>query len=118
MTQVWDLMRELRDMSNLPWCIIGDFNDLLTREDKQRIHPHLSRLCVGFKNAVGDCDLISIKLEGHHFIWIRSRRTSQVIEERLERAMENIGWLDIFHNVQLLSLLTSHSDHSPIIVTM
>lgn len=30
--------------------------------------------------------------------------------------MENIGWLDIFHSVQLLNLLTSHSDHSPILL--
>jgi hypothetical protein len=28
--QAWDLLRELRDMSTLPWCIIGDFNDLLS----------------------------------------------------------------------------------------
>ncbi|MCH82853.1 hypothetical protein A2U01_0003665, partial [Trifolium medium] len=38
--QAWDLLRELRDMSELPWCIVGDFNDLLAQEDKKGIHPH------------------------------------------------------------------------------
>ncbi|MCI32774.1 endonuclease/exonuclease/phosphatase family protein, partial [Trifolium medium] len=26
----WDMLRDLRNMSTLPWCIIGDFNDLLS----------------------------------------------------------------------------------------
>ncbi|GAU37962.1 hypothetical protein TSUD_269770 [Trifolium subterraneum] len=31
----WDLLRELRNMSSIPWCIIGDFNDLLSQADKK-----------------------------------------------------------------------------------
>jgi exonuclease III len=50
--QAWDLLRELRNMSELPWCIIGDFNDLLSQEDKQGLHPHPNWLCEGFRNAV------------------------------------------------------------------
>jgi hypothetical protein len=38
----WDLLRELRDMSTLPWCLIGDFNDLLSQEDKKGVLPHLN----------------------------------------------------------------------------
>jgi endonuclease/exonuclease/phosphatase family metal-dependent hydrolase len=38
--QAWDLLRELRDMSDLPWCVIGDFNDLLSQEDKRGLNPH------------------------------------------------------------------------------
>jgi endonuclease/exonuclease/phosphatase family metal-dependent hydrolase len=37
--QAWDLLREIRDMSNLPWCIIGDFNELLSQADKQGRNP-------------------------------------------------------------------------------
>lgn len=33
-TQSWDLRRKLRDMSKVPWCIIGDFNDFLSQQDK------------------------------------------------------------------------------------
>jgi len=36
----WDLLRALRNMSSLPWCIIGDFNDLLSQQDKAGIHPY------------------------------------------------------------------------------
>lgn len=53
----WDLLRELRDTSTLPWGIIGDFNDLLSQEDNKGIHPHPNWLCTVFRNTVGDCDL-------------------------------------------------------------
>jgi len=69
----WDLLRELRDMSSLPWCIIRDFNDLLSQQDKDGIHPHPNWLCTGFCEAVDDYALSDIKLRGHAFMWIKSR---------------------------------------------
>lgn len=110
------MLHELRYMLTLPWCIICDFNDMLSQEDKQGIHPHSNWLCVGFRNAVGECDLTDIKLEGHPFNWIKSRGTPHVVEERLDRAICNTGWLTMFPNFWLANLLTSHSDHTPMLL--
>ncbi|GAU40629.1 hypothetical protein TSUD_190060 [Trifolium subterraneum] len=98
----WDLLRELRNMSSIPWCIIGDFNDLLSQADKKGIHPHPNGLCMGFRQAVSDCDLTDIPIEGHLFTWIKSRGTPHVIEERLDRAMVSASWLQLFPQVSLL----------------
>ncbi|MCI03410.1 endonuclease/exonuclease/phosphatase family protein, partial [Trifolium medium] len=114
--QAWELLRELRDMSVLPWCIIGEFNDLLSQADKQGLNPHPNWLCDGFRNAVSDCDLTDIKLDGYPFTWIKSRGKPHVIEERLDRAMANTNWLILYPEVRLRNLLTSHSDHSPILL--
>jgi endonuclease/exonuclease/phosphatase family metal-dependent hydrolase len=103
-------------MSALPWCIIGDFNDLLSQEDKQGQHPHPNWLCEGFRSAVGDCDLTDIHLDGYPFTWIKSRGASHVIEERLDRAFADTNWLMLYPEVRLQNLLTSHSDHSPILL--
>ncbi|PNX92542.1 ribonuclease H [Trifolium pratense] len=97
--QAWDLLRELGNMSLLPWCIIGDFNDLLSHEDKKGIHPHPNWLCMGFREAISDYDLSDIPLEGHPFTWIKSRGTNHVIEERLDRAMTNLSWLGLFPQI-------------------
>ncbi|GAU33334.1 hypothetical protein TSUD_165990 [Trifolium subterraneum] len=92
----WDLLRVLGNMSSIPWCIIGDFNDLLSQADKKGIHPHPNGLCMGFRQAVSDCDLTDIPIEGHPFTWIKSRGTPHVIEERLDRAMASTSWLQLF----------------------
>ncbi|GAU30401.1 hypothetical protein TSUD_364470 [Trifolium subterraneum] len=92
----WDFLRSLGNMSSIPWCIIGDFNDLLSRSDKKGIHPHPNGLCMGFRQAVSDCDLTDIPIEGHQFTWIKSRGTPHVIEERLDRAIASTSWLQLF----------------------
>ncbi|GAU14634.1 hypothetical protein TSUD_96980 [Trifolium subterraneum] len=112
----WDLLRELRDMSTLPWCVIGDFNDLLSQEDKRELLPHPNWLCSGFRSAVNDCDLTDIHLEGYPFTWIKSRGAENMIEERLDRALASSEWLASFPNARLINLLSSHSDHSPILL--
>ena len=31
----WQLLRGLKARSDLPWCVIGDFNDLLAQGEKK-----------------------------------------------------------------------------------
>lgn len=30
----WNILRMLAEISNLPWCVIGDFNDLMFDDEK------------------------------------------------------------------------------------
>ncbi|XP_058733184.1 uncharacterized protein LOC131604782 [Vicia villosa] len=112
--QAWNMIRELHSMSNLPWCIIGDFNDLLSQNDKKglNIHPHW--LCSGFQEVVTECDLTDIQLEGYPFTWTKSRGAANMIKEKLDRALVDSVWLQSFPSSTLTNLVASHSDHSPI----
>jgi hypothetical protein len=69
------------------WCIIGDFNDLLSQQDKYCIQPHPHWLCIGFCEVVDCCALSDIKLHSHPFTWIKSPGTNRVLEVRLDMAM-------------------------------
>lgn len=74
-------------MSDLPWCIIGDFNDLLAHEEKRGRVQHPQWLIDGFRNVTLDCDLSDISLEGYQFTWSKGMGTISGVEERLDRAM-------------------------------
>ncbi|GAU35047.1 hypothetical protein TSUD_30130 [Trifolium subterraneum] len=68
----WDLLRNLGNMSSIPWCIIGDFNDLLSQADKKGTSIYLDK----------------------------DQGTPHVIEKRLDRAMASTSWLQLFPHVR------------------
>lgn len=56
----WELIRSLAVKSNLPWCVIGDFNDLMFSEEKRGGQDHPRSLLVGFTKKVRDCGLLDL----------------------------------------------------------
>lgn len=63
--ETWNLFRSLKNIDTLPWCLIGDFNNILSHEDKRggRLYPHW--LVQGFQRVVEECDLNDIEMEGY-----------------------------------------------------
>lgn len=59
----WALLRDLAARSSNPWCIIRDFNDLLSSEDKRGRLDHASWRIGRFQAAVHDAYLIDLSLE-------------------------------------------------------
>lgn len=80
----WALLRRLARLSQLPWCTMGDFNDLLSLEDKRGRCYHPYYLMKGFGDAVQDVRLIDIALEGHQYTWRFAFGTERAIEQRLK----------------------------------
>lgn len=105
----WDLLRTLSRRSSLPWCCIGDFNDMAS----QRFRHPLSLINV-FRKAIVDSGLIDLGMKGHVFTWEKSRATSHFVEERLDRAMANTHWIRMFGNTEVKNLEVVHSDHTAI----
>ena len=42
--KTWDLLRNLARDSNLPWCVIGDLNNVVSQSDKRGGAPYPSWL--------------------------------------------------------------------------
>lgn len=110
----WDLIRMIAAVSSLPWCIWGDFNDLLYMSDKKGKNKHPQWLINGFKAVLEECHISELALNGGKFTWERGRGTNEWIREKLDRAFATDGWWAKFplHNLQMLH--TSVSDHEPL----
>ena len=62
----WDLIRKLHATSPLlPWCLVGDFNDMLYSLKKLGHVPHPEWLFSGFREASSDCNLHDLDLQGY-----------------------------------------------------
>lgn len=65
--QTWELLRNLARDSNLPWCIVGDLNNVLAQQDKRGGAPYPNWLVEGFNEVVTDVGLVDLELVGHQF---------------------------------------------------
>ncbi|XP_062088814.1 uncharacterized protein LOC133795381 [Humulus lupulus] len=112
--RTWNLIRTLFSDSNLPWCIIGDFNNIASQEEKRGGRPYPSSLISGFQAVINGCQLHDQELRGYPYTWERSMGTNRSVEIRLDKALTSQSWLDEFQEVILTNLAFSSSDHSPI----
>jgi len=99
------------DLSQLLWCIIGDFNDILSADEKKGRSDRQPWLIQGFRQAVLDAGLADIYMDGYPFTWFKSLGTDRAVEEKLDTAMSNDSWFDKFQNAKLECLTTTSSDH-------
>lgn len=109
----WDLIRLLASRSDLPWCIMGDFNDLLYDSDKWGSNPHPRNLMEGFRLAIDDSSLAEVDLQGDKFTWEKSRGKSEWVKERLDMCFASQDWWNLFPLCKLSVHHASASDHDP-----
>lgn len=100
--------------SQLPWCTMGDFNDLLCAKDKKGKHCHPRHLLNGFKRAINDCGLNEIDLTGGGYTQEKSKGTEDWVRERLDRAFATDSWWSMFPLCTLTVFHAIVSDHQPI----
>lgn len=66
------------------------------------------------KEAIQDCLLNDIPMQGHLFTWSRGRRTDNFKEERLDRVLASRDWIDLFPKNCLINGVVDRSDHTPL----
>lgn len=114
--KTWDLLRNLSRDANLPWCVMGDLNNITSQADKNGGPPYPNNLITGFNDCLQEAGLYDLDILGHQYTWERGRNTDHWIEIRLDRVLANSQWLDLFPTSKVYNLEGSPSDHSPLLV--
>ncbi|KAK6128638.1 hypothetical protein DH2020_037628 [Rehmannia glutinosa] len=110
---LWDNLREIAiSTEGLPWLVSGDFNIFL--HDHERIGGTSDRSdeMLDFAYMVADCELFDAGCEGPIFTWARGG-----LQERLDRALYNEHWADVFTSSIVTHLSRVRSDHAPLLIS-
>lgn len=63
----------------------------------------------GFRNAVDQCRLLDLGFSGNKFMWFTKKWGG--VKVRLDRALSNQEWVDLFPQFKVVHLNKSTSDH-------
>lgn len=111
----WELLKVLAQSGDDPWLCFGDFNEITSMSEKYGGAVRDERLMQNFRDAISFCGLRDLGYRGAPFTWQGFRR-SGLVRERLDRAVACSGWCNIFQNTEVRHLISSSSDHEPILV--
>ncbi|KAK2658385.1 hypothetical protein Ddye_004918 [Dipteronia dyeriana] len=109
-------LRCLRDIDDLPWVCGGDFNEILSMNEKL---GGSEKRCTGmfqFRKVVDDCDLFDLGFTGLCLAWNNKRDGKANIQERLDRFLANNLWREKLWNAKDVHMGFNSSDHRPILL--
>lgn len=114
--RMWNELKAIYDIPNTDWMLIGDLNTISSRHEKlggkSPTYSQVSEL----KEILNKCGLIDLGANGPRFTWNNKRVGAANIKERIDRAVENSGWKNMFHKAQVYHLPYYNSDHRVLIV--
>ncbi|KAL9347296.1 hypothetical protein Peur_058662 [Populus x canadensis] len=104
---LWEDLR--RWGTDLPWIFLGDFNSILSQDDKHNSDPVSNNEISDFRECCADLGIADLNFTGCHFTW-----TSGTIWTKIDRVMVNTHWFTLQPMAHVhFGTLGAFSDHSP-----
>ncbi|XP_059306288.1 uncharacterized protein LOC132057690 [Lycium ferocissimum] len=111
---LWDALNQMIPDDNIPWLVGGDFNVILSEENKQGGLPVTVQETMDFAQWIQNCGLIDIGFIGSRYTWWNGRTQEACIFKRLDRMLCNQAFLDIKPSSKVHHLIRQGSDHAPL----
>ncbi|KAM6546121.1 hypothetical protein CsatB_026857 [Cannabis sativa] len=113
----WTLLERCKDVAPLmPWLVIGDFNEILSNDNKLGGALRNEQQMDKFRSVLDTCYLYEQPFERDPFTWIKGLHNVNTIKERLDWCFINDQWQNSFQPIITKHLDYYNSDHRAISV--
>ncbi|XP_038991401.1 uncharacterized protein LOC120114622 [Hibiscus syriacus] len=109
--ELWPQLATLDPGEDWSWVLGGDFNALLSADERSGVQMGVSELVKASVIFVFNNSLVDIGFNGLPFTWARGS-----LRQQLDRCLVNVGWANAFPDSFVLHLDRLGSDHWPIIL--
>lgn len=96
--------------------ILGDFNSVLTSQDRVNGLPVLITRTQDFQKCLHDLQLGQLDRRGYEFSWCNKREVNDKIYNSINWAFGNIAWFSKYGHIVANYLQPSCSNHSSILL--
>ena len=115
---LWDNLKMLADMHDLPWALMGDFNEVLIDEEKSGGNHISQRRVRAIQDCMDTCHMLDLGFSGPKFTWTNKRGIADLIQCRLDRCWANPAWKAFFDEANVTHLAKVNSDHCPLLLRL
>lgn len=113
---MWSSLNALRQSSNFPWMVIGDFNEALWQFEHFSKTPRNENQMKAFRDVLQICGLSDLGFKGLPHTYDNRREGWNNVKVRLDRVIVDDSWRDIFSEAHVVHLVSPCSDHSPLLL--
>lgn len=115
---LWANIQRLSKQISSPWCVLGDFNDILSAGERIGGRGGNRRRMMWFHEQISDCSLSDMGSSGPKMTWKGPCIAGCArLYERLDRALANGLLFDSFPDAHVKVLpRTKFSDHNPLLL--
>ena len=103
---------------NLPWAVMGDFNDVTKEEEKFGGNGISSRRVNVYNECMDFCNLFYLGFSGPKFTWTNCRDISNLIQQHLDRVWVNSNWKIYYPKAIVSHLVRINSDRCPLLLSL
>ena len=107
----WNLLRHLHASQARPWLVLGDFNEIISLEEKWGGDDRSFHQMNAFREVLLDCSLQDLGYTGADFTWTNGRYDGGLVRVRLDRCVANEEWIQLFPGASNSHLSVASSDH-------
>jgi hypothetical protein len=103
---------------NGPWICWGDFNEVLSRDEYLEPRDRSDAQLLAFRDCLQDCDLGDLGYDGPKYTWTNRLEANSNIRVRLDRAIANGDFINLYEDCNVENIITTSSDHYAILITL
>ncbi|XP_075111586.1 uncharacterized protein LOC107825614 [Nicotiana tabacum] len=113
--ELWESLYHLASDMMIPWLVGGDFNVILSEEEKYGGLPVSNNEVADFAYCVDTCALYDVGFKGSLYTWWNGRSDDACIFKRIDRYLAIQQFQDMFPSLEVEQLIKYGSDHAPLV---
>ena len=114
----WEFMKRIKSRSDKPWIMMGDFNETMWQFEHFSSTKRGERQMEAYREALEFCGMHDLGFVGLPWTFDNKQFGRRNVRVRLDRAVADDNWSNLFDQASVEHLVSPCSDHCPILLRL